>query len=67
MENKTMSLMLWSLPVECADMVIGKLRNLASTYILNGEDEMAEKLLRCIVDAEEQVQKEREAFDHDLD
>ena len=62
-----MSLMLWCLPVECADMVIGKLRNLASTYILNGEDEMAEKLFRCIVDAEEQVQKEREAFDHDLD
>lgn len=60
MKKETMSLMLWSLPIECADVVIGKMRSLASSYILNGEDEMAENLLRCIRDAENQIREERE-------
>lgn len=68
MNNKTISLHLWTLPDECADILIGKLRNLASSYILNGEDDMAETLLRCIRDAENQLTSYRkEEQENDID
>lgn len=68
MNNKTINLYLWNLPLECTDIIIGKLRNLASSSILNGEDEMAENLMRCIRDAEIQLQERtKEVNADDLD
>lgn len=65
MNNKNIYLTLWSLPVECADVLIGKMRNLASSYILNGEDEKAEDLMRCIRDAENQLSEFKKGVESD--
>lgn len=59
MRNVTLFL---SLTVEDAEVICGKLRTLASSYILNGEDDKAYHLIHEIKEIEEEI---KEAYEHE--